>query len=537
MAVPAAAASGAASMLNSTAKYLPRSLLQVGGSNGTIISAGGPLRSSNRQSINGAASDSGSIFGGSNVGNSNGTSSHGNASSNYGLVDDLDTKLFGRKEMSAFSEFVGTFENEEKRTEGGSGELIGGTHGVKIQYRVFDWNLPGESPKYYAIVEAVQYILLRYQKPLTVIPPDISLSMKTIDAQLRKPLEKGVRQTLIAINALSFDVALTITDSHSNTPTAVVISPNTPVKGRGTGNDPGAAGGTTGGAAAGGKTATDDHGPMLLVKSLHGFASIIGSLVQVRLTLQALSVQLHIHNKDVIDMLGGVITLDTLASASASSGHSGGGIITVDTITGSLPPSARGYDYTTGEVEFDEDTGKFIGPGYTANTTTAASHMMTPGMKPPAPPAPPVTGASSNGPGPRSIGAAPMPGTPAAEAKRIEDLKSKSQNQPLIINLLVSSDHPHHSTAASTNTTGNKTVSELLTEKREYSSSSSSVSSTFLTLCLLLDFDDNINNAGGAADLQVYLGKYIISSCSNIYMIIVISCIFTVIYLHYYAPI
>ena len=519
VAVPAAAASGAASMLNSTAKYLPRSLLQVGGSNGTIISAGGPLRSSSlRQSMSGGgASDSGSIFGGSSMGNNNNNSNHGttsNSNSNsFGLVDDLDTKLFGRKEMSAFSEFIGTFENEEKRVEGGSGELIGGTQGIKIQYRVFDWNLPGDSPKYYAIVDAVQYILLRYQKPLTVIPPDISWSVKTIDAQLRKPLEKGVRQTLIALNALSFDVALTITDSHSNTPTAVVISPNTPVKGRG---GAGAAGGTTGGAAAGGKTVTaDDHGPMLLVKSLHGFASIIGSLVQVRVTLQALSLQLHVHNKEAIDMLGGVITLDTLASA--SSGHSRGGIITVDAITGSLPASARGYDYTTGEVEFDEDTGKFIGPGYTT-ATTATSHM-TPGMKPPAPPtSASASGASASskaaatGPGPRSIGAAPMPGTPAAEAKRLEDLKTKSQNQPLIINLLVSADHPHHITATSTANTnimgGNKTVSELLAEKREYNSSSSSVSSTFLTLCLLLDFDDNINNAGGAADLQVSLGKY-----------------------------
>lgn len=244
MAGPAAAAS----MLNSTARLLPKSLLQVGGSNGTIINAGGPIRNTTQQgSVSG-----GSVFGGNGSGSGSGNTSM--SISNAIGADDLDTKLFGRKEMSAFSEFVGTIENEEKRSEGGTGDLIGGVNGTPIKFSIYNWNLPGESPPQYHIVESIQHVLLRHQKPLTIVPPDISLSLKTFDFHLRKPLENGVRQTLAILNAINFDLALSITDSQGSASTSVaaVVSPPSSQQPK------------------------KSEGAMLLVKSLHGFASIIG---------------------------------------------------------------------------------------------------------------------------------------------------------------------------------------------------------------------------------------------------------------------
>ena len=55
----------------------------------------------------------------------------------------------------------------------------------------------------------------------------------------------------------------------------------------------------------------------MAAKSIRGFASIAGSLIQLRVTIQSSTCQLYVQNKDILSTLNSngskVITLETLS--------------------------------------------------------------------------------------------------------------------------------------------------------------------------------------------------------------------------------
>jgi hypothetical protein len=82
-----------------------------------------------------------------------------------------------------------------------------------------------------------------------VVPPDLAIAVASVDVTLRQPLEDGARKN-VAIASLR-DLTTNITISHSaNTPT------------------------------------TPDAATIAQVKSLGGFLSLTGSLIQMRLSIQ-----------------------------------------------------------------------------------------------------------------------------------------------------------------------------------------------------------------------------------------------------------
>lgn len=119
----------------------------------------------------------------------------------------------------------------------------------------------------------------RNEKPLTLLPPDLTLRVGETELILRRPLDSRTRSraTLGAALATGFSASISITDSLGDSTATPVLAPPSSYKTRSSLN--GNLGNKLNSELMGGKKS--------------GWASIAGSLIQLRCTLQSASLQVN----------------------------------------------------------------------------------------------------------------------------------------------------------------------------------------------------------------------------------------------------
>ena len=57
----------------------------------------------------------------------------------------------------------------------------------------------------------------RHQAPVTLLPPDVTLNVRSADLSLRMPLQDGARRTLLVASASGLAASLTVSDGAPGT--------------------------------------------------------------------------------------------------------------------------------------------------------------------------------------------------------------------------------------------------------------------------------------------------------------------------------
>lgn len=213
-----------------------------------------------------------------------------NVTGAIGLNDELDMNILGGVSFSdLFSAYLP--EPEERLTDSASPiKDSDATLQSTIELRLNEISLGGNRPSWLSIVEAVEWATMRYQRPLSFILPDITLNINAIEVHLKTPLNySGSVMVAKRINILSIKLDKIITSiSISNQIQALISSMNSTI-----------ASSPTSKLSGSGKM--DPKNPQLTnqVKAKSGFVSLMGCLVQVRVSAESLHVYLTMSNNQV----------------------------------------------------------------------------------------------------------------------------------------------------------------------------------------------------------------------------------------------
>jgi hypothetical protein len=189
-----------------------------------------------------------------------------------------------------------------------------------------DGRLEDPSPSSLMIAAAVQWVMLRYQPALTAVPPNIAFKMQATEVALRFPLDDGKREDIgkIKLGATEFELVITSAAFQQYATTASVNSgpvnpsnkqnaastPLTPFASRNpsTVNSSSTAGLPSGSSAYRTPGASGEPlspGTPGLVRSLQGFASLVGSLIQIKSVVSSLSVEVNVKDKELMAAMNG----------------------------------------------------------------------------------------------------------------------------------------------------------------------------------------------------------------------------------------
>lgn len=149
---------------------------------------------------------------------SNITSTIGLSGASSSSTDDVDSKLLGKSDMAAFSEFFGRIEKDDTASE--TSVTTNTILTMKdIVYTICDWGLVGDNISRDVMSESMRWTLLRHQNPLSFLPPDLFLKLNTFEFNIRYPLRNNERKTFASILAKDIGLTLQIVMPAKNAPT------------------------------------------------------------------------------------------------------------------------------------------------------------------------------------------------------------------------------------------------------------------------------------------------------------------------------
>lgn len=208
---------------------------------------------------------------------------------------DLDSKIFGKSDFSAFTDWFKSLESESidsfipSNTSNTSTTSSNTSHtntstntntntntnviSLKdIQFEVFDWNVIGSSPSLNKIIEVVEGIVSKSDNVLTFIPPDINFTMQSLEISLRYPLLKASSKRKLFLNIImsDFNISLNISQAPNTNTTSSTTSFT---------------------------TSTLEHPNENQIQSLQGIVSLIGCLIQMRVTIGQLQVNSYLYKE------------------------------------------------------------------------------------------------------------------------------------------------------------------------------------------------------------------------------------------------
>lgn len=196
-----------------------------------------------------------------------------------GGADELDNKLLGRADLLAFADWFAGFEVEDKAfldpaAPAGSQPAPSSVPltAKDIRLEVREGPSVGVPPSTASMSETVLGFFSREEFAVTLVPPDLALQISHLECSLRYPrVLARTRRTMGAV--IARDLAANIIISHSGT-----------------------------GSGTGSRSQRLDENQL---QALQGFVSLMGSLIQLRLTIPRLQVTCSVHNDDLKNALSG----------------------------------------------------------------------------------------------------------------------------------------------------------------------------------------------------------------------------------------
>ncbi len=213
-----------------------------------------------------------------------------NVTGAIGLNDELDMNILGGVSFSdLFSAYLP--EPEERLTDSTSPMKENDPSlQATVELRLNEISLGGNRPSWLSIVEAVEWATMRNQRPLSFILPDIMLNINSIEINLKTPLNySGSMMVSKRVNILSIKLEkIVMSISISNQIQALITTMNSTIASSPT-------------SKLNGSGKMDPKNPQLTnqVKAKSGFVSLLGCLVQLRVSMESLNVYLTMTNTQV----------------------------------------------------------------------------------------------------------------------------------------------------------------------------------------------------------------------------------------------
>ncbi len=176
----------------------------------------------------------------------------------------------------------------------------------KVSPTNLDFRLQDPSPTSSAIVDAVRWVLLRHQPALTIVPPDFSVSIESYHFTFRLPLKLDNREDLLSLKLEKISMSGMISSQAfvplTATSSSGLSSPTAGPKGNSkVSHGPNSF-----------SSVSNPQSPQAkasgVVRSLRGFASLVGSLIQLKAEISSVRFEIFVKDHELVSVLNGGCT-------------------------------------------------------------------------------------------------------------------------------------------------------------------------------------------------------------------------------------